>query len=391
MPGRRIRIGWGGAPSWFPASASAGSWVEIPGTAAGTLAAAGAQYGATRAWTSYLYDKVNRDVYSIRAAGHNDPGDNATRKLSLAAESCAWTALNTGSGLGAASPAINDTGACSDGSASPDHNYNLVEFVDGEAWFLGYGAMASSLGESSTAVWRLVPANVGNSTKGFEYIGLMDATYTGSGSQGTIAETGCDFDPTDRLFWNAIDGDATAYCYYSTMRDAPYTRTRYLGPMPYFFVPNHVRVIDRLRIALLIGSGGETGKLAYIDLTNPGGGVTDITANQSGTSPCGDKGMGVVFDANGNGGNGCLYAYNGGSTIYACDVPTTVGGTWAWRSFTAGGVTPPIPDDGLGGTRGTWKKLGLFPDFDRAGAGLLFYGPNYDGACYGLRVNSTGL
>ncbi len=385
------------APSWVTGATNA-QWAQIPGTATGTLNAAGADDNCGDAWTAHAYDIDKQIIYNAAQGGHVAPGPGCTAyRLRLNNSSCAWEAVvatpSTQDALDAlpgdtssyGGRAFNLTGQNSDGTKSSDHSYNMCQYARGKVWFPAFcaGYFSGGDGPASTAAWSWNPAAATNSTKGYSFLGLTTPGLMQFGG-GRPVESGCDYDPVTASIWALyqtwFNNDSTSQSLVQINTVTNTCRSYELtGMTSTDCIPMQVVIHPVTRIMWLIGQMG----LGYIDLSTvtPGTAVTATLATESGT-PIRTDSAGVAFHQAANSGQGSIYVFDdSNSSLHKIALPASPSSTVAWSSITTTGTAPSSAQNG------TWKKMGFMPNI--GGNALIVLQGSYSGSVAGGAVRSA--
>lgn len=389
MPGRRIRIGWSGTPSWF-SGASDNTLTAVPGTSTGNIAAVAEaisppntntgsdQASIMTAWGSVACDTDHKALLSVANGGHNDWAGNETYKLLLTAESCAWERVTRRSTASDPTQAFNASIARGDGSRAADHAYSNRQYANGRVYMTAGCAYAGSLGYETTEVWYWAEADIGNGRLGYTNLGLAG---TCNGSDPALVESNNAYDPIGGKVWHIPQNASSPNDSYWSVDVSTDAITTYTVGLPYNFTAAWVVCIPALRILLGRGDVDHSNALYRLDLTNPSGGWTSCTESGTPRSVAQD---GAVFHA-AAGSNGKVYVWpaTGGTTIYTLTIPASADGTYAWSSASLAGSAPTQT------INGTHKKFGIFEDF--YGRCMLVFVTSVTNAVYFVKVATGGL
>lgn len=363
------------APSWFE-SASELEWFEIPGSADATLLDAYASLPSN--FLSYSGMTVDRWDHKLRMVGNGGHGDyygNEAYSFDYMQESCGWVRDNTPSTPTGGDNTANGMGTYADGSKRADHTYSLqIATSAGTVYFPCLAAMADADGPQSTAVWKWREADLANGENGYTYI---DHVYS-SGPFPKLVNTGSCFDEDSGLVWfvsqEAFQTPNPVWSI-NTANDAITTYGPYTGYLEEFAWCGIVPALN----SLVVGTRDNTIKAmdltthAWTSCTSSGTGITDYS-------------HWAVFHEAGNQIIGFMLADAG--DLRVCDVPATVGGTFAWNAVAIGGAT--LPTLGSDESIGTYSRFNYVPDMGN-GQAMLVYVPGRDFPVYGLKLPNSAI
>ena len=367
------------APTWFTAlTPSAMTFVS-----SNSIADTGStDPDIALAWNGAAVEQSRREFCMGCSGGHADYDGNEMLVLRLGQNTPAWVRTRAPAGTGG-TDSENGAGVHSNSQPLGTHTYALQAAGNGRFWLPGLGAQSGGgtwtttcfsydLTQESSGVWNR-HGRIWTSTPGMNWLGAS-----------------CAWDPVDNAIWVIGQyGDDNRVCKIDCAAavsagnvDHPTAMgniTRYgslLNPgIGYMTVAHDLR--------LLIHVSQNYG-IAFLDLTNPGGGWANPTA-VTGTGITPYPGHAVWHAPS----RAMLGWSNTGSTVRKCVVPANPAtGTWAWSNVTMGGSAWPnhaLPS----GTNGPFSKFNLVEDMGNGESCLVYVRDVTEAGFYACRLTGA--
>lgn len=373
----------------YARSATAKRWNIVPGSTAGTQAAAWS--GVNTVYGGSAVDQRARKQY-VAPGGHSVGIHNAILTFDWMQESCAWVREFTGTAAGSAGDyTTNGTGAFSNGSRISDHTYNSMAVGDdGNIYFpaltTGDGPLSGQTFWTTNS-WKWDPTLKTNSQHGYSQLStgrLWPGAYPFFNTM--VSSCSC-YDPVRRNVWffgqDSIQAGPTGDFMWWRID----TNHRANGSTGQFYslhkstsatgnpggTPAWATVVPRLNVLLLQMTGGG---LLRMDLDTKVWSTCTVTGGTNAPVLTTESAHYVLRADQVIGRK-----QNDGANLRVLTLPSTASGTYAWASVSpvAGGVTPPEATEAA--EHHMYTKFNVIQDIGNGNA-LLGFTPTVSSSTY---------